>query len=61
MTVVRDRKTGRVHVFATDLSLSYGMRGKYQHSWEKIVRGGSKSMAHWYVDAQSQWQEVGMV
>ena len=61
MTVVRDRKTGRVHVFATDLSLSYGMRGKYQHSWEKIVRGGSKDLAHWYSDDLIHWTEEEMV
>ena len=36
MTVIRSREDGSIHIFATDLSLSYGMRGKYQHSWEKI-------------------------
>ena len=35
MAVFRDPKTGISHIFATDLSLSYGMRGKYNHSWEK--------------------------
>ena len=46
MTVVRDSVTGRFHIFATDLSLSYGMRGRYAHSWDNITRFGSKDLAH---------------
>ena len=42
MTIVRDVSSGRFHIFATDLSLSYGMRGKYAHSWSRIGRSGSK-------------------
>ena len=61
MTVVRDRVTGRTHIFATDLSLSYGMRGKYGHSWANIVRGGSKDLAHWQSDDLIHWTEEEMV
>lgn len=61
MTVVRDRRTGRVHIFATDLSLSYGMRGKYDHSWENITHGGSKALAHWWSDDLTHWSEQEMV
>ncbi|MBE5775837.1 MAG: 1,4-beta-xylanase, partial [Clostridiales bacterium] len=42
MTVIRDRDTGRFHIFATDLSLAYGMRNQYAKSWENISLHGSK-------------------
>ncbi len=57
MTIVRDRLTGRFHIFATDLSLAYGMRGKYDHSWERIKRSGSKALAHWASDDLTHWSE----
>ena len=61
MTVIRDKKTGRVHIFATDLSLSYGMRGKYDHSWRNINLHGSRDLAHWYSDDLINWSEEEMV
>lgn len=57
MTIVRDRRTGRFHIFATDLSLAYGMRGKYQHAWSNICRNGSKCLAHWQSDDLIHWTE----
>ena len=61
MTVIRDRGTGRTHIFATDLSLSYGMRGKYQHSWKNITAHGSRDLAHWYSDDLIHWTEEEML
>lgn len=61
MTVIRDHRTGRWHIFATDLSLAYGMRGKYRHSWQNICRHGSKDLAHWYSDDLTHWSEEEMV
>ena len=61
MTIVRDRATGRFHIFATDLSLSYGMRGKYQHSWRNINLHGSKALAHWWSDDLTHWSEQELV
>ena len=61
MTVIRDKKTGRIHIFATDLSLSYGMRGKYNHSWRNINLHGSRDLAHWYSDDLVNWSEEEMV
>ena len=61
MTVVRDRNTGRFHIFATDLSLSYGMRGKYAHSWRNIKLHGSKCLAHWWSDDLTHWSEEDLV
>ena len=57
MTIIRDQNTGRFHLFATDLSLAYGMRGKYRHSWEEISRNGSKALAHWYSDDLVHWSD----
>ncbi len=61
MTIIRDRHTGRFHIFATDLSLAYGMRGKYDHSWRNITRHGSKALAHWWSDDLVTWSEQEMV
>ena len=58
MTICRDEATGRFHIFATDLSLSLGMRGKYNHSWHTINRIGSKALAHWYSDDLVNWTTV---
>ena len=61
MTIVRDQATGRFHIFATDLSLAYGMRGRYQHSWDKVARLGSKDLAHWWSDDLVHWSEQEMI
>lgn len=61
MTVVRDQNTGRVHIFATDLSLSYGMRDKYAHSWANISRHGSKCLAHWQSVDLVHWTEEELI
>jgi len=61
MTIVRDRNNGKIHIFATDLSLSYGMRGKYRHSWENICRYGSKCLAHWESDDLIHWTEENLI
>ena len=61
MTIVRDKHTGRFHIFATDLSLSYGMRGKYDHSWDNVSRYGSRDLAHWYSDDLVHWSEEEMI
>lgn len=61
MTIARDRHTGRFHIFATDLSLSYGMRGKYNHSWENIGKYGSKCLAHWMSEDLTHWTEEELI
>ena len=61
MTVVRDRHTGLIHIFATDLSLSYGMRGKYAHSWKNISLHGSKALGHWVSGDLVSWSEEELV
>ncbi len=61
MTVVRDAHSGRFHIFATDLSLSYGMRGKYAHSWLNITHNGSKALAHWESEDLVNWTEEELI
>jgi len=61
MTVVRDCFTGRFHILATDLSLSYGMRGKYAHDWSNISRYGSKCLAHWESEDLVHWSEERLI
>ncbi len=61
MTIVRDRAAGRFHIFATDLSLSYGMRGKYANSWRNINLHGSKALAHWESEDLVRWSEEELI
>ena len=61
MTIVRSIFDGSFHIFATDLSLSYGMRGKYHHSWEEVSRKGSQSLAHWKSDDLVHWTEEELI
>lgn len=61
MTIVRDRMTGKFHIFATDLSLAYGMRGKYKHSWPEIWEHGSKDFGHWVSEDLVNWSEEEMI
>jgi len=61
MTIVREGTTGRFHIFATDLSLSYGMRGRYAHDWNNISRHGSKCLAHWESDDLVHWSEEQLI
>ena len=60
-TVVRCKnpQTGKEKfvILATDLSLSYGMRGQYHHSWDEIGHNGSKSLAIWESDDLVNWKE----
>lgn len=60
-TIVRSRFDGKFHIFATDLSLAYGMRGQYQHSWANVARNGSKCLAHWESDDLVHWTEQELV
>ncbi len=61
MTVVRDKERGKIHIFATDLSLAYGMRGKYAHSWKNITENGSKCLAHWVSEDLVRWSEEELI
>ena len=61
MTITRDIHTGKFHIFATDLSLSYGLRGKYAHSWDNIKHFGSKALAHWESPDLVNWTEEELV
>lgn len=60
MAIVRT-KDNRFVILATDLSLSYGMRGKYHHSWEEIGRNGSHCLAIWESDDLTRWTEQRLI
>ena len=55
-TIVRTQD-GRFFIFSTDLSLSYGMRNQYRHSWEVIGRTGSKCLSVWESRDLVNWTE----
>lgn len=61
MTIVRSRFDGTFHIFATDLSLSIGMRGKYNHSWKNASSHGSKALAHWVSSDLVHWSEEALL
>lgn len=60
-TIVRNQQDGLYHIFATDLSLSYGMRNQYHRSWEEISRHGSKCLAHWQSADLVHWTEQELI
>ena len=60
-TIVRCEELGKFYILATDLSLSYGMRGKYHHSWAEIGRNGSKDLALWESEDLLHWSEQRMI
>lgn len=60
-TIIRSTGTGKYYIFATDLSLSYGMRNQYHHSWDEIGRNGSKYLAVWESTDLVTWSEQRLV
>ena len=60
-TVTFCRETGKYVILATDLSLAYGMRGKYHNSWQEVSRKGSKCLALWESEDLLHWSEQRLV
>ncbi|MCQ2506382.1 MAG: glycoside hydrolase family 43 protein [Lachnospiraceae bacterium] len=60
MTVVRN-KAGEIVIMATDLSLAYGLPGKYMGDWSNISRKGSKCLSLWRSFDLIHWSEQEMV
>ena len=60
-TIVKCEGTGKYYIFATDLSLSYGMRNQYHHSWDEIGRNGSKYFSVWESKDLISWSEQRLV
>ena len=60
-TITRCKEDGKFYIFATDLSLSYGMRNQYHHSWEEIGRHGSKCFSVWESGDLVNWSEQRLV
>lgn len=56
-TVVRNQQNGKFYIFATDLSLAFGMRNQYHSSWAEIGRNGSKYLSMWESDDLVHWSE----
>lgn len=60
-TITRCRQNGSFFIFATDLSLSYGMRNQYHNSWDEISRNGSKCFSVWESENLVDWTEQKLV
>ena len=60
-TIVRCRQDGKFYIFATDLSLAYGMRNQYRNSWDEIGRNGSKCFSVWESENLTDWSEQRLV
>lgn len=56
MTIIRCHD-GMFRIFATDLSLAYGMPGKYRGSWEEINNNGSKCLMSWASPDLVHWEK----
>jgi len=60
-TVTKCDHIGKYYIFATDLSLSYGMRNQYHHSWDEIGRKGSKFLSVWESTDLVTWSEQRLI
>lgn len=60
-TIIRNKKNGKFYIFATDLSLSYGMRNQYHNSWAEIGKYGSKYFSVWESEDLINWSEQRLV
>lgn len=60
-TITRCRENGKFYIFATDLSLSYGMRNQYHNSWEEIGKHGSKCFSVWESENLTDWSEQRLI
>lgn len=54
-------KGGKFVILATDLSLAYGMDGKYQHNWGEISVHGSHELVLWESYDLVHWQKQRMI
>lgn len=48
---------GKFYIIATDLSLSYCMREKYENSWAKVKRDGSNCLMMWESNDLVHWSQ----
>lgn len=60
-TITYCRHTHKYVILATDLSLSYGMRGKYEHSWDKVSHNGSHCLSLWESEDLLCWTEQRLI
>lgn len=60
-TITRCRDTGKFYIFATDLSLAYGLRSQYNWDWANINRYGSKNLSVWESEDLVNWSEQYLV
>lgn len=60
-TISRCKSNGKYYILATDLSLAYGLRGKYRGSWNEIRRKGSKCLAMWESEDLVNWSEQRLI
>lgn len=60
-TITFCKETGKYVILATDLSLAYGLRGKYHNNWEEISRNGSKCLCLWESEDLLHWTEQSLV
>ena len=46
-TIIRCHTDGKYRIFATDLSLAYNFRSKYNFHWPTVARCGSRCLSMW--------------
>ena len=60
-TITRCETNGKFYIFATDLSLAYGLRNQYKGDWANINRYGSKNLSVWESEDLVNWSEQYLV
>ena len=54
-TIIRCALDGKYRIFATDLSLAYNFKEKYNSHWPTVARNGSKCLSMWESEDLIHW------
>lgn len=60
-TIIRCATDGKYRIFATDLSLAYNFKQKYQEDWPTVSHNGSKCLSMWESEDLIHWSEQKML
>ena len=60
-TIIRDEKTAKFYILATDLSISYGSRKYRENFWGKVSQNGSQYLSIWESEDLLEWTEQRLI
>lgn len=60
-TIIRCQSDGKYRIFATDLSLAYNFKNKYNAHWPTVSRNGSKCLSMWESADLVNWSQQRLI